>query len=337
MRFFSSKWSWLAVAALATGVIVAGGSFSQAWQNARSQRNNDDSETDDQPEHGPGWVLLHKCHIKLVDSVVLASDRPGVIAYMEPKEGDEVRAQQQIVGFKDEVAQAILNIAKKKAESDVQIRFAKVSAEVGRVEYEKNLEANRTVKGTVTAVEVERSRLNWQKAILQGEQAELEQAVAKLEVEKAAEDLKTYHIEAPFDGTVRRILKQKGEAVAQGTPILELVSTRVVKVEGYLPIEDIWKVKKGDAVEVQIDIPNRDLEIEKEVFAGKVLYVDPTVSQVTHGARVWAEVQNRGERLVEGLYANMKIKNGPRGTVQGAETKPSASGIKQTGGRRTTP
>ena len=334
MRSFPSKWSWLAVSALTAGLLVSGGGFSHAWQNSRprpDRATDEESDADSQVERGPGWVKLKKCHIKLVDSVVLASDRPGVISFMEPKEGEEVRAQQQIVGFKDEVAQAILKIAMKKAENDVQIRFAQVSADVAKVEYEKNLEANRRVPKTISEVEVERSRLNWQKAVLQGENAVFDKEVAKLEAEKAAEDLKTFHVEAPFDGTVRKILKQKGEAVAQGTPILELVSTRVVKVEGYLPIDDIWTVKSGDVVEVQIDIPNRDLEIEKEVFEGKVIYVDKTVSPVTHGARVTAEVQNTGGRLIEGLYAKMTIKITQRGTVKGAETKP-ASGIRQVGG-----
>src|SRR2546422_700218 len=104
--------------------------------------------------------------------------------YMEPKEGDEVKAQQKIVGLKDEVAQAILNIAKRKAENDVQIRFANVSADVYRMGYEKNLEANKTVKGAVPFVELEKSRLEWQKAVLQGENSEVDQSIAKLEVGK---------------------------------------------------------------------------------------------------------------------------------------------------------
>ncbi len=335
MRSFSSKWSWLAVSALTTGLLVSGGSFSHAWQNSRSRAErpvDDEGDAESQVQRGPGYVKLHKCHIKLVNSVVLASDRPGVISFMEPKEGDEVRAQQQIVGFKDEVAQAILKVATKKSQNTVQVKFAQVSADVAKVEYEKNLEANRRVPRTISEVEVERSRLNWQKAILQGENAEFEIEVAKLEMEKAAEDLKTFHIEAPFDGIVRKILKQKGEAVAQGTPILELVSTRIVKVEGFLPIEDIWNVKPGDVVEVQMDIPNVDLAIEKEVFEGKIIYVDKTVNPVTHGTRVTAEVLNKSERLIEGLYAKMTIKTGQRGTVKGAETKP-ASGIRQTSGK----
>ena len=106
---------------------------------------------------------------------------------------------------------------------------------------------------------------------------------------------------------MRRILKRKGEAVRQGDPILELVSVCRVKVQGYLPIEDRWTVKPGDTVQVQIDIPGSDLAIEKEIFEGKVIFVDPTVSLVNQSCRVWAEVKNPDERLIEGLYAKMKI------------------------------
>ena len=112
---------------------------------------------------------------------------------------------------------------------------------------------------------------------------------------------------------------------------IESFGMRLATIEGYLPIEDIWTVKPGDVVEVQIDI-GRSLEIEKEIFEGKVIYVDKTVSPVTHGARVTAEVQNKGERLVEGLYAKMTIKTGQRGTVKGAGSKP-ATAVRQTSGK----
>ena len=123
--------------------------------------------------------------------------------------------------------------------------------------------------------------------------------------------------------------------MAQGTPILELISTRSVRVEGYLPIEDYYLVKKGDLVKVRLDIPDKDLPIEKEIFEGTVYFIDKTVSQVTHGARVWAEVQNPGERLIEGLYAKMTIEHGRvagAGTAKKTEPKPAASGIKPASG-----
>jgi len=340
MRVFSSKWPWLTAVALSLGLFVAGNNFTQAWQNqtprlrANTNPQLDDSDPEEQVERSiPGQITLPKCSVKLLHSVTLASDRPGLISFVEPREGDDVRKDQEIVFLKDDELMAIFEISKEKAENDVNKQFAEASADVAKVELEKMLESNRRVPGSITSTEVERGRLNYIKAQLQGKQAEHEQVVARLEMKKAAAQLKAGRIEAPFDGKVRKVIKHKGEAVTQGTPILELVSTRIVKVEGYLPVEDLWSVKRGDPVEVQIVFPDRNLEIEKEVFHGKMYSIDPTVSNVTHRARVWAEVQNPDEKLIEGLYAKMTIKHGRRAAGT-AKKAPVASGIKQAGGEK---
>ncbi len=338
MRSFPSKSSCLAVAAMTASLICLAGSLAWAWQNQtppRTARDIDRVELEDQPVQENGWLTLSKCQVKLIDSVTLAPDRPGVIASVKPEEGDSVRKNQQIVLLKDEVAVAMLNVAKKKAENDVQIRYAKAAAVVAELEHEKMVEANRKVLGAFPAIDVEKAKLNWEKALLQAENAEHDFAVLKLEVAKAEEELKSFKVEAPFDGKVRRILKREGEAVRQGDPILELVSIRRVKVEGYLPIEDADNVKPGDAVQVQVDIPNRDLPIEKKTFEGKVVFIDPQVSPVTYGARVWAEVQNPSEEgLKEGMYTKMKILHGPRGAAKANGAKPIRNDIKQTGGSK---
>ncbi len=345
MRFSPSRWSCLTVAGLSAGLLVAGNNLTQAWQNpgqtTRPRSNTapslDDSEPSEQVTREPGAVTLPKCSIKLLDSVVLASDRPGLIAHVEPKEGDIVRKDQEIVFLKDELAVALFNVAKQKAENDVNKRFAEKSAAVAEAEWKRLLESNRKVPGSVPQTDVERAKLNFEKGILQGEQAAHEQVVAKLEMDKAAAELRTYKIEAPFDGEVRKVLKHKGEAVTQGTPILELISTRSVKVEGYLLIEDYTSVRKGDPVEVRLDIPDKDLEIEKEIFEGKVYFIDKTVSPVTHGARVWAEVQNPTGRLIEGLYAKMTIRHGRKGdtgTAKKATTRIGPTGISPASGTK---
>ena len=345
MRFSRSKLFCLSVAGLSAGLLIAGNNLTQAWQNPgqnpRPRTNSapslDDTEPAEQVTREPGAVTLPKCSVKLLESVVLASDRPGLSAFVEPKEGDIVRKDQEIVFLKDELAVAIFKIAKQKAENDVNKRFAEKSAAVAKAEWERMLESNRKVPGAIPSTEVERAKLNYEKGLLQGEQAEFEQAVAVLEMEKAAAELKTYKIEAPFDGEVRKVLKHKGEAVTQGTPILELISTRSVRVEGYLPIEDYAKVQKGDRVEVRLDIPDKDLDIEKKIFEGKVYFIDKTVSPVTHGARVWAEVDNPEALLIEGLYAKMTIRHGRKeggGITKKAASKVGPSGISPASGTK---
>lgn len=217
MRLFSSKWILLTVAILSASVFVVGNNFTQAWQNQKPRpRTNsipqpDAADSEVQVFRAPGEVTLPKCSVKLLDSVVLATDRAGLIAFVEPREGDDVRKDQEIVFLKDDDLVAVYHIAKAKAENDVNKRFAVASAAVAKAELEKMLESNRKVPGSIPATEVERARLHLAHTELQGEQADHDGAVAKLEVKKAAAELKASKIEAPFDGIVRKVLKQKGE------------------------------------------------------------------------------------------------------------------------------
>lgn len=255
----------------------------------------------------PGRIRLTDCHLQLIDQVVLASDRPGILEFVEPEEGDFVEAGVQVAGLKDEVARAALAVAKHKMENDVQKRYAEKASEVAHAEYEKALETNRRVPGTVPDIELRRLKLAAERTLLQIEQATHEMIEARLTYEQTLADLKTYRVEAPFAGTVTRIYKRKGEAVRQGDPILELVSTRRMRVEGYLDVQHAWTVRPGHSVRVKLDIPGVDLPVEQEVFEGRIVFVDKSVQPVTRKVRVWAEVANRNDLLRAGLTATMEI------------------------------
>ncbi len=252
-------------------------------------------------------IMLKRCRIKLIDEVTLASDRPGILAFVEPDEGDTVRAGQQVASLKDEIAKAALAVAAQKATNDIQIRFAVKAGEVAHIEYEKAILTNLKVKHAIPDIEVLRLKLADEKSVLQIEQAQKELMIAGLDRDEAQAQLATYSVEAPFDGVVTRVFKAKGEAVRQGDPILEIVSTRRVRVEGYVDIEDIWTVKAGAAVQVKLDIPGINLPVEQEVFEGRIVFVDEGVQPVTRQTRVWAEVANRNNTLRTGLIANMTI------------------------------
>ena len=252
-------------------------------------------------------VVLKRCRISLIDEVTLASERPGTISFVVPEEGDTVRAGQQVAGMRDDVARATARIAQVKAKNDVQIRYAKKSSQVAQVEHEKALQTNEDVIGAVPDIEIQQLRLAAEKTLLQIEQAQLELSVNGFVHDEKIADLKTFRVEAPFDGIVTRVYKRPGEAVRQGDPILEMASTQRVRVEGYIDLKHIWTVKPGAVVSVQLDIPGVDLSVEKEKFAGRIVFVDPAVQPVTRKARVWAEVVNRKEILRAGLQGTMTI------------------------------
>jgi len=256
-------------------------------------------------EHRP--IEIGHCRLKLIHEVVLASDRAGILDFVEDREGAPVVKGQQVARIKDDAAQASLAIVAKEAENDVEIRFSRKSSEVAEAEFLKSREANLSVPGVIPEFEVRRLKLAFERSILEIEQAEYRKAINEMKLNEARAQLKTFRVEAPFDGLVTRIHKQQGEAVRQGDPIVEIADTRHVRVEGYVNLRDSWQVQPGAAVAVQLDIPDVELEVEDLVFKGQVVYVDVKVQPVTGGVRVYAEVVNRGNILRAGLTARMTI------------------------------
>ena len=256
-------------------------------------------------------ILMKDCRIKLIRQVTLASDRTGILDFVEPHEGDRVAAGRKIAALRSAVAAAALATAEARATNDVDVRYAVKAAELAQVEYEKALQANRQVpKGglpIVPDIEVRRLKLKAEGNRLQIKKAELEQQINRLMRDEAKATLVTYQIVAPFDGIVTRMFKSAGEAVRQGDPILELTNTAWVRVEGYVGIGNLSRVKPGTPVTVGLDIPTADPAVKNKVFEGRIVFVDVSAEPVTSRIRVWAKVANPDNILKAGLKATMML------------------------------
>ncbi len=255
----------------------------------------------------PKSIPLDQCRIELISDVEVASGIPGVLEFVKPEEGDPVKANEQIGGLKADVVLAQKAIALKEAENDVEVRYAQKAAELADAEYAKALEANRRLDGTVAAVEIDRLRLAAERAHLQIEQAEHQLDVANLKANEAQANLEAYQLKAPISGVVTKRYKSSGEAVRQGDVILKIQITDRVRVEGFVDLVDSFRIQRGDAVKVHLDIPGIELKIEEEQFDGVLKYVGLGVEPVTGKVRVWAEVLNPKNVLKDGLTAKMTI------------------------------
>jgi membrane fusion protein (multidrug efflux system) len=266
-----------------------------------------------------GTVTLHNCSIKPVNTAILATDRPGVLKSVKPKEGELVQENELVAQLKDEVARANLNVAIKTAENHVEIEYAEKLNEVDQKEYEKAVAANQTNLNTFSEIEVSRLQVNQEKSRLQIEKAKHENAVYLLKVKEAEAELRTFRITAPFKGFVSKIHKYPGEAVKQGDPVLEIVNTDVVHVEGLVSARDIWKVKVGAPVTVHLDLTEpklavekavAKLDVEKKAFRGRIGFVNVISANGARETRVWAEVANPDNILRPGFWATMTIEAG---------------------------
>jgi multidrug efflux pump subunit AcrA (membrane-fusion protein) len=252
-------------------------------------------------------VRVEKCTVKLLDEVVLSCERPGILGSVLVKEGDVVGEGQLVASVKDDVAKAALAVAEAEAESDVEVRFARAASGVAELEHERMVEANRRVPQTVPEIEVRKARLAAEKTLLEVEKAQQSMKIHELKRDEAAVQLATYRIEAPFFGFVRRVHLLKGAAVKQGDPIIELVSTKKVRVEAEVAVSDLALVRPGSKVSVQLDPAEFGAEASKQSFPGKIMFVDVKATSVDHKVRVWAEVENLENMLRAGLTPTMTI------------------------------
>ena len=253
-------------------------------------------------------VEVKNARVMLIDRVTLASPRAGVLAFVEPREGDTVESKQVVASLDSEVAKASLMIARHKATSTVDRRFAKKVIDLSRAELDKAQQANTNLKGggVFTEIDLHRLQLTVDKSTLQLEQAESEARVNLLTIDQLTAELNTYAIVTTFGGIVTKVHRSKGEAVALGDPIVEVANLGRVRVEGFISVQDGLRVKPGSAV-VRLDLPNLELEEERREFKGKLVFVDVGVEPVSGQMRVWAEIPNPDGLLRAGLPARMTI------------------------------
>lgn len=254
-----------------------------------------------------GTVKVDKCTIKLINDVQLAAERTGIIKTISVKEGSIVKAGDVLVELKDEVARAAHARTEKEASNDIEVRYAIAAHKYSLAALEVDLETNRLVPKSVPLIEIKKKELDAKRAQLQIENAEFQFDINKLKQGETKAVLDTYLIKAPFSGRVNKVHKHEGEAVREGeaAPIVDLVDTSKVYVEGNVSVRDVWAVQPGAAVRVNLEFPDAELPQEKEVFEGRIVSVDAKV--LIDKVRVRAEVSNRDDILKSGLYATMVI------------------------------
>lgn len=297
------------------GLLLLG---SATGQDAASRRKELPSDTSPSAS-ASDVVIAQRSRVILDDEATLASDRPGILDFVEPSEGDRVTSGQQVAGLKDAVAKASLAVAAKTAESDVDIRYASKAAAVAAEELKKSEQANLQNPGNVPEVQISQLRLAAERAKLQIEKAELDRQIAELQRDEKVAELETFQIITPLDGIVTEVLKHAGEAVQQGDPILRIVKTDVVRVEGFVSVADAFRVQPGDSVTVRLDakqLPGLPAVLAERTFEGKISFVDPTAKLVSNGVRIWATIPNEGNLLKAGLPATMEVK--PTGDIAAA-------------------
>ncbi len=155
------------------------------------------------------------------------------------------------------------------------------------------------------------SREEYHKARLEAELARLDrlrlaqdEKVEALNVELAAAELEQRTLRAPVAGTVTRLEVAAGEAVASGTPVVQLVDTRRLRFVGAIEWRHAGQLKVGQQVRLRIE------GAEPALHNGEVSFVSPLVDPASGLVEFKVLIDNADGALRAGTPAELLLDTG---------------------------
>jgi multidrug efflux pump subunit AcrA (membrane-fusion protein) len=264
---------------------------------------------------------LTHCLVSLIEDVQVPAREAGALTNVAVAEGDFVTQGQLLAQIDDRqprldkvAAELERDAALAKAQDDIEVRYAEAAVAVAGAELERALAIERKSPGGVTQQEIQKLRLAKHRDELQIERSKLEMRIAKMNADvhqasvRSADDaVARRQIVSPLAGIVVTIFHEKGEWVAAGEPVLQVIRIDRLRVEGFLNATEIGPEEvAGRTVAVDVQLAGG----RTARFAGKVAFTSPLV-QAGNKFRVRAEVDNRSENgsplLRPGMTATMTI------------------------------
>ena len=250
--------------------------------------------------------------------IEVAAQADGIIDHLLADEGHTVKKGDTLLSIDNRVALAELAVAQKEleaaqkqAEQTAEVDYAKKAAEVSDAEYEDIFTLYN--KGSATYSEARRKELEKQRArsgidvaSVKHEQEILAAEVNKEKVKASQVKLDLYKVIAPFDGVVFLRLRDQGEWIRSGEPILKLVHLNEMKVQLFVPIEGISVAElQGAPMRVSVRINAKDVA----AYDTHVEFVSPEID--SRKVRVTTRIQNQqlgGAWLLrDGMTASVEI------------------------------
>ena len=282
------------------------------------------------PATSTSLIELKPARLMFVDRHEVAFDRPGVLQLVL-EEAETVKAGQVVARLEDGIAKAAVAVADARVLNNAEVISAQKQAELALLKLDSakaaiaasltkfNDEvAKRTASGVPLTDEykfeppfnkayTEELRLGYEAAQSDIGRFEKEHGVNVKGRDQAQAELSALELKAPRDGLVTRAFKQTGEGVQSGEKVLEIISTKRIRVEVDVPAVTAARLKVGMPVTVIVQQPSGENAMDLERYPTLLKFIDPTIAQASKMVRIWAEIDNSEGKLREGLTASIEI------------------------------
>ena len=244
-------------------------------------------------------------------SVDVKTQIPGLVKQVFVTEWVRVRKGQPLARIDVGESEA----AVKRAEAGVEsARAGQAQAQVGLNRAEREMERSIKLKhaglATQQSVDDAGSEQAAARARLVASGAQL--AAAGEDLRQARIHLKKGMVNSPINGVVASREVNVGDLAsdaAAAKPIFRIVDNRLLNLTVTVSSTDSARIKVAQPLEFSVD------SLPGKTFIGKVMYINPELSQQDRSLKVIAEVANTPELLKGGLFAKGRIITGKRNAV----------------------
>jgi len=220
--------------------------------------------------------------------VTLSFVRPGRIAKVHVKEGNNVKAGELLVQQDDAAEQAQLIQIKAQSEDTTQIEAAQASLDQKRVDLKKiEWVAER---GSATELEVEHAQLDVKISELSLKVAQFEQEQNKMKYKEAQIRVDNMSLKNPIDGTVEKVEVEVGESVKGLDDVIRVVRTDPLWIDVPVPLAKGKTLNLGQSTKVKFP------DAEQSPVEGKVIYISTVADAASATLRTRIEVPNKLKR-----------------------------------------
>jgi|GEM_PF-5446905 macrolide-specific efflux system membrane fusion protein len=232
-------------------------------------------------------IRVNGPEIMLIQDVQVPAETNGVLRAVGVDIGSQVKQGEELARIDDRVAKLNVALAEKEqrqaeleSTSDIRVRAAEKTWELSVAEAQnaKELEEKRAMPYW----EMMKKQLDAVVAKLQIEQAQLgiEIARATFESKQAAKDIAIAQLErhvilSPFAGLVVERLRQPGEYVREGDPILRLVSLDRLRIKGNVRASE---VSAADLMGAKVNLEVQVTAQRSESLEAVVTWVNPVIT-----------------------------------------------------------
>ena len=205
-----------------------------------------------------------------------------------------------------------MEIVLQKARAAIEVARAnllqtEVAAKRADREYERLLKLKEF--GLVTQQNLDDGSTEKEATLARIEAAKAQLKVTEEELQHTQTRISKTTIRSPMEGVVSFRGANVGDLVGEmGSPrvMFRIIDPRVLELTVTVPSAEMGALRTGQPLTFSTDA------LPGKVFAGKVMFINPVVSEADRSVKVIAEVDNRGEQLKAGLYVKGRILTGRR-------------------------